>query len=139
MMAGSDRMLEIATLVWVNIRWRAQNHLLSITIGTALEIAEENLAFGIVVREVTQCLHGLGPFVACMWGPSAIAIEFLEVLDHGFDEMLMPRLYIFPDIWPVQENLYAICNYSSIGEVVHNLLSTAYDFHFFREVMVLID
>jgi len=71
--------------------------------------------------------------------PSAIAVEFLEVLNHWFDESFMASLLVLPDGWRIQDDSYPARDYSSIVEVVQNLLRTAYDSHFFVEEMCFID
>jgi hypothetical protein len=74
---------------------------LAVAVYASLKITKQELPCGIMVGEVTQSLHCLAlcpPGDRC---PAAIAVEFLEVQNHGFRQSLMSIGFVGPNLWRV--------------------------------------
>lgn len=101
----------------------------------ALQVAQQELAAGNVIREVAQGLHGITPRVPRVGHPARVAVELLEVEDEGLDEGLAPVAPVLPDLGAAHEDV-AVDDVCRVP-VVDDALGPVDDVELLLEVVVL--
>jgi len=86
---------------------------------------------------MAQCLHGIGPEILGLRSPSSIAVELLEILNHGLHK---PQCLGFSKV-PYLRDVYedAMVNDTSRLEIIYDLLCTVDNGKFLVKIVILIN
>ena len=101
----------------------------------ALQVTQQELATGDVIREVAQGLHGIAPRVPGVGDPAGVAVELLEAQDEGLDEGLAPVAPVLPYLRLAHEDA-AVHDVGAVP-VVDDVLGPVDDVQLLLEVVVL--
>lgn len=107
----------------------------SVCIDTTLHIAQQKSATRVMIREMAESLHAVGPGVRGRRHPACIRVELPEVLNERFDQDFL-TVGIFPDLGRVEGDglIDLICVLPSI----ENRLSLRNDIQFFSKISILV-
>jgi hypothetical protein len=122
---------------WGKGKERKKKNLQYVPVGAALQITQQELPTGDMIRKVAQGLHRIAPRVPFVGHPARIAVELLKVEDKGLHEGLAPVAPVLPDLRAAHDDA-AVHDPGGVP-VVDDALGALDDVELLLEVVVLED